>query len=262
MIDTLVNFTAGLHLSWIDIIDILIVSYVLYRAFLLIKGTLAVQMLLGLSLLFFTLKLAQFLQFRTLYWLLQNFWTIWVLILIVIFQPEIRRVLVQISPGGFFQRGSLAESETIEEVVEAIDTFVKNHVGALIVFERETGLRSYTEIGVTIDSIVSRDLICSIFNRQSPLHDGAMIIQKGRITAVTCFLPLTKNPYINLALGTRHRAGIGITEDTDAAAIIVSEETGAISFALRGRLTKNLDINSLKRVLRRVLRVKNGEKTK
>ncbi|OGL45954.1 MAG: TIGR00159 family protein [Candidatus Schekmanbacteria bacterium RBG_13_48_7] len=256
------QFADSIHLRWQDIVDIIIVSYLLYRAFLLIKGTLAVQMLIGLSILFFALKLSQFLQLRTLFWLLQNFWTIWVLALIVLFQPEIRRALVQISPRGFFQRKSLAESETIDEIAEAVDTFVKEHTGALLVFERETGLRTFTEIGVLVDAIVTRDLIRSIFNTRSPLHDGAVIIQKGRIAAATCFLPLSKNPEIDLALGTRHRAGIGITEDTDAASVIVSEETGGISFALRGRLTKNLDNNSLKRVLRRVLRVKDEKTTR
>jgi diadenylate cyclase len=260
LFDTLVQFFQGLNLRWQDIVDILIISYILYRAFILIKGTLAVQMLLGLSILFFALKLSQLFGLQSLYWILQNFWTIWVLVLIVIFQPEIRRALVQISPGGFFRRKSLAVSETIDEIVEAVDSFVKDRTGALIIFERESGLRTYIEIGVLVDAVVSRDIIRSIFQKGAPLHDGAVIIRKGRIASASCFLPLSKNPYLDMSLGTRHRAGIGITEDTDAAAVIVSEETGAVSFAMNGRITKNLDSNSLKRVLRRVLRVRD-EKT-
>jgi diadenylate cyclase len=261
VLETFQEITANIHFRWKDLIDILIVSYLLYRAFLLIKGTLAVQMLLGLSILFFALKLSEFFQLRTLDWILQNFWTIWVLVLVVLFQPEIRRALVQISPGGFFKRKSLAELETVEEVVEAVDSFLKDRIGALIIFERETGLRTFIEIGVTVDALVSRDIIRSIFHPSSPLHDGAVIIQKGRIASAACFLPLSKNPYIEPSLGTRHRAGIGITEDTDAVAIIVSEETGRVSFALRGRLTKNMDANSLKRVLRRTLRVRTERST-
>lgn len=223
-----------------DAIDILIVSYVFYRVFLMFRGTLAVQMLMGLAFLMGASFASKKLELHSINWILENFWAFWVLALVVLFQPELRRTLAQVGRGHLFQRlvGTATEEQAqiLDEVIKAVESLSSRRIGALVVLERETGLRHYAELGVPVDARVSADLLTSIFLPYSPLHDGAVFIQEGRVSAAACFLPLSRNVQLSRSLGTRHRAALGISEETDAVVVVASEETGRISLAVEGRL--------------------------
>ncbi|MBN1354819.1 diadenylate cyclase CdaA [bacterium] len=237
-----------------DVLDILIVAYLIYRAFVLIKGTLTVQILLGLSILFLLMKFSQQYELITLHRLLLQFWQNWVLLAIVLFQPEIRRALAHMgSQWPFFKRHRLKKESVVEEICNAAVSLAESRIGALIVLERETGLANIREMGMKLDAQVTSELLRTIFYPHSPLHDGAVIIYNQRINAAACFLPLTKNPLLARSLGTRHRAAIGVTEETDALTVVVSEERGTISLALRGSLEKITDADHLKRRLTHLL---------
>lgn len=242
---------------WRDAIDILLVSAILYRVFLLLRGTRAVQMLLGLLLLAGISLAAHRLELFTLSWILENFWSAWVLVLIILFQPELRRALTQLGHSRLFRGvlgASLEErSHVVEDVVKAAESLAAKRIGALIVIERTTGLRHYAELGVPLDAVISADLLNSLFLPYSPLHDGAAFIQGDRIVAAGCFLPLSRNVDLSRKLGTRHRAALGITEETDAVAVVASEETGRISLALAGRLEIPPDREALRRRLSELL---------
>ncbi len=234
---------------WRDAIDILLVSAILYRVFLMFRGTRAVSMLLGLLLLAGVSLAARHLELLSLSWILENFWTAWVLVLVIVFQPELRRALTHLGHSRLFQGfvGTSAEerSHVIEDVVKAAEALRAKRIGVLMVIERSTGLRHYAELGVPMDALISSDLLGSLFLPYSPLHDGAVIIQGDRIVAAGCFLPLSRNVDIGRKLGTRHRAALGISEETDAVALAVSEETGRISLAVEGRLETFSDRDSL-----------------
>ena len=234
---------------WRDAIDILLVSAILYRVFLMFRGTRAVPMLLGLLFLAGVSLAARHLELLSLSWILENFWTAWVLVLVVVFQPELRRALTHLGHGRLFQGfvGTSAEerSHVIEDVVKAAEALRAKRIGVLMVIERSTGLRHYAELGVPMDALISSDLLGSLFLPYSPLHDGAVIIQGDRIVAAGCFLPLSRNVDVGRKLGTRHRAALGISEETDAVALAVSEETGRISLAVEGRLETFSDRDSL-----------------
>lgn len=242
-------------LRWLfDLIDILIVGFILYRIILLIKGTRAVQMLLGLAVVFLVYLASQFLGLYTLHWLLDNFLSSIILVIVVIFQSDIRRALIHFGKNPFYTDDTYRdEDEVLDEIVKACMHMAKKQVGALIVLERETGLNDFMEVGVELDAKISSDLIVSVFLPNSPIHDGALVIQKGRISRVGCFLPLTRSADISKNLGTRHRAAIGLTERVDAAVIVVSEETGRITIVVSGKMTKDLDAVALRRVLKRLL---------
>ncbi len=249
MLDVLRNFR-----PLVDLLDIAIVAFIIYRIFLLIKGTRAVQMLLGLAIILIVYVASQLVGFYTLHWFLDNFLSSIILVIIVIFQNDIRRALMHVGRNPFFAGlSSREESEIIDELVKACANLASKRIGSLIVIERETGLKDFLEIGTEIDSKVSSDLIASIFLPYSPIHDGALVIQEGRMTRAGCFLPLSQNPDISKTLGTRHRAAIGLTELVDAVAIVVSEETGKISVVVGGRITRDLDSSALKKVLKRLL---------
>jgi uncharacterized protein (TIGR00159 family) len=256
--DVLKNF------RWLlDLLDIALVAFIIYRIILLIKGTRAVQMLLGLAVILIVYVASQVGGLWTLHWLLDNFLSSIILVIVVIFQNDIRRALMHVGKNPFFADLSYREeTEIMEELVKACVNMASKRIGALIVIERETGLKDFLEVGVEIDSKVSSDLIASIFLPYSPLHDGALIIQQGRLKKAGCFLPLSRNPDISKALGTRHRAAIGLTELVDAVAIVVSEETGKISVVVGGRITRDLDSSSLKRVLKRLLEPRTDKKKK
>jgi diadenylate cyclase len=200
--------------------------------------------------------LSQFLHLETVNWLLRTFMPYLVFGIIVVFQSEIRKVLAQLGktplPGVF---GSPRTEEVIDEVVLAGTTLAAQRTGAIVVIERDMGLRSYIETGIALDAYVTYDLLISIFNPGTPLHDGAVIVQGNRVAAAACFLPLTVNPQLSRELGSRHRAAIGVTEDTDALAVVVSEETGVISLVVGGRIRRDLDAASLKSALLDVLEV-------
>lgn len=233
------------------VFDIVIVAYVFYRLLLLIRGTRAVRMAVGLIVLFFFNIGARQLGLRTVDFLLSNVFTYIVFAIIVLFQSEIRRALSNLGRTPFFRAlQRRAAEEPFEDVVTAATAMASDRRGAIVVIERQVGLRNYIEGGIELDAAVSYDLLVSIFHPDSPLHDGAVIIQDGRLAAAACFLPLTLNPRLSRDLGSRHRAAIGITEETDAVAVVVSEETGTISLVVDGRITRRVDAAALRRKLR------------
>lgn len=243
------------HFRWLlDLLDILLVAFIIYRIILLIKGTRAVQMLLGLGVILLVYVLSRVTGLYTLHWLLDNFLSSIILVIIVIFQNDIRRALIHVGRNPFFSEiGYREEDAVLDELVKACVNMANRRIGALIVIERTTGLKDFLEVGVEIDAKVSSDLITSIFLPYSPIHDGALVLQGGRMARAGCFLPLSQNPDLHKTLGTRHRAAIGLTELVDAVAITVSEETGRISVVVNGKMTRNLDSVGLKRVLKRLL---------
>jgi uncharacterized protein (TIGR00159 family) len=247
------DFSIDGHWGWV-VLDILLVYYIFYRVLLLIKGTRAAQMLVGVALLIIAFLASKRLHLDTSHWLLENFTSSFILFLIVIFQYDIRRGLVRVGRRSFFGLFSAAASDPfLEEVVRSAEDLAQGRIGGLIVIERDADLADYMEEGTPIDGKVSKELIYSILMPTSPIHDGAIVLQKGRIAAAGCFLPLTMNPRVSRFLGTRHRAAIGLTEETDAVVIVVSEETGRISVAVEGELTSHLDTVSLRNQLLRLL---------
>jgi len=234
--------------SWWDIADILIVSFIIYQALKLIRGTRAMQMAIGSLLVLMLLYASQHLPLQTLNWLIRSVLTYAVIAAIVLFQADIRRALSHVGSAPFFRYFARSEqvADTIEEIVTAAGLLAKDRVGAIVVFEREIGLRNYVESGIRVDGVVSYDLLTSIFQQETPLHDGAVIISENRIAAAACFLPLTVSPKLDRDLGTRHRAAIGLTEESDAIAVVVSEERGEISIALQGQLERNLSPEELR----------------
>ncbi len=237
-----------------DAIDILIVAYAFYKLFMLIRETRAEQLVKGIVVLLIATKLSEVLELYTVYWILEKTMTVGVIALLIVFQPELRRALEVIGRTRFFTK-SLAEVKNEEidiisnEIVEAVASLSRQKIGALMVFERETGLNEVVDTGTRINGKVSSGLLINIFIPNTPLHDGAVIIREDMVKAAGCFLPLTDNMNLSKEIGTRHRAALGITERSDSIAIIVSEETGVISVAENGVLTRYLDIKALKLVL-------------
>lgn len=232
---------------WRDTLDILVVAFIIYRIILLIKGTRALQMLNGLAVVFVFYFIAQKLEFMTLHWILTNFLSSIILIIIIIFQHDIRRALTHVGMVPFFGSSETIDEEAIlDEVLKASVSLSNRKIGALIVFEREVGLEDYLDIGIKLDSLVNKEMLQSIFLPNSPLHDGAVIIQGGRITAGSTLLPLTKNPVFDKSLGTRHHAAIGLTEETDAVVVVVSEERGRVSLVEGGRISKDMETEELR----------------
>lgn len=232
-------------IRWQDVIDILIVGYIIYRVILLIKGTRAAQMLVGIAILIVIYFGARELEFLTLYWLLGTFLSSIFLIIIIIFQRDIRRALTEVGQTPF-SKGYEETVHALVEIVKAVQYMADRRIGCLIIIERETGLKDYLESGHSIDATVSRQLLVSLFLPNSPLHDGGVVIRNDRIISAGCVLPLTKNPYISKTLGTRHRAALGLSEETDAIIIVVSEETQKISLVQHGAITTDLDENNLR----------------
>lgn len=238
------------QIRWQDILDIALVSIILYRVFLTLKGTRAARMLVGIGVLLIVSFLAKYFQFYTMDWILQSFWSQIVIVLIILFQQEIRRALAQMGESSFFQNFTSAEElKSLEEIVRAAVALANRKIGALIVVERDVSLKEYVEVGTPLDAKVNKDLLLSIFHPTSPIHDGAVIIRGNRVIAAGCFLPIKLGSEMNKALGTRHRAGFGLTEETDAVAIIVSEETGDISLAMNGVMESHVDMGSLRDIL-------------
>ncbi|UCG78596.1 MAG: diadenylate cyclase CdaA [Nitrospirota bacterium] len=230
-----------------DLFDVLIVSVVVYRLLLIIKGTRALQMLIGLGVLLIASIISRFAGLYTLDWLLQSFWTYIVIALIILFSPEIRKALAKMGEASFLPAFARAEElKSHEEIVRAAVSLSSRKIGGLIVIERDTSLQDFIEIGVPLEARVSRELLLSIFHPTSPIHDGAVIISGNRILAAGCFLPITLNPSLEKGFGTRHRAAIGITEESDAVAVIVSEETGKISLVMTDSVEGPLDMGTLR----------------
>lgn len=234
----------------IDFLDILAVAFIVYWILRLIRGTRAVYMLLGLAVAIAVYWVSTYGELYTLNWLLSNFFGSLLLIVVVVFQNDIRRALTQMGRTPLFSvMASPQDLRVIEELVKTSVSLANKKIGALIVIERDANVMDYLDKGVSIDGVVSKELLTSIFLPVSPIHDGAAVIQKGRVTAAGCFLPLTMNPRFGVEVGTRHRAAIGITEETDAAVIVVSEERGWISLAVEGRITKGMDGKALRNLL-------------
>ncbi len=239
--------------AWIAL-DILLVAMLIYQVLVMIRGTRAVPMLMGLvavSLIFYFARIG---ELTTLNWVLSRVLPYIVFALIVVFQSEIRHILADLGRRLTFLGGSSSDNDSYDDIVLAADLFSQHQTGALIVIEREIGLRTHIESGVPLDARLSYDLLATIFRPSAPLHDGAVLVQKDRIAAAACFLPLSMNPLLSTQLGTRHRAGIGITEETDAIAVICSEETGAISIAVGGNIERDLTVQQLRERLGSELR--------
>ncbi len=238
-------------------LDMAIVYFVTYRILLLIKGTRALQMLFGLVfiLIFFYLSQEEFLHLSTTHWLIDIFIANFIIIVVIIFQDDIRRALAQVGRAPILGgTRSFEETSVLEEVIKACVMLSNRKLGALIAIEREADLSRYIEEGIAVDAVASKDMLFTLFlpEHQNPLHDGAVIIRKGRVAAAGCFLPLTINPRVEKSLGTRHRAGIGLTEDADAAVAIVSEETGKMSVAYNGELFQDMDANQMRAFLQKI----------
>jgi diadenylate cyclase len=236
------------------VLDILLVALIIYEVLVMIRGTRAAPMLAGLAAVAAAFYLARIGELVTLNWLVSHLLPYVVFALIVVFQSEIRHVLSDVGRRVSFLRGPAVEGDSYDDIVLAANLFSQHQTGALIVIEREIGLRTYVESGVAMDARLSYDLLATIFRPSAPLHDGAVIIQKDRLAAAACFLPLSMNPVLSTQMGTRHRAGIGITEETDAIAVIVSEETGAISLAVGGKIERDLTVEQLRERLSSELR--------
>jgi diadenylate cyclase len=239
-----------IHITWVDILDILVVSLMTYWILLLIRGTRAVNMLGGLAILFIAYIVSQILPMYTLHWILSIFLGSIIIIIVVLFQEDLRRALTRMGRNPLFSGMSkVEESRLLEEVVAAMVAMSERHVGALLVLERETRLDDFLAGGTVLDAKVSRETLKSIFFPLSPLHDGATVLRAGRIYLAGCFLPLTIRSDIQKSWGTRHRAALGITERSDAVVILVSEEDGSISLAMDGTLQHALSQDGLKKRL-------------
>ena len=242
------------QVSTLSIFDIVIVAFLIYEFLKLIKGTRAVPMLIGVTVLAIAFYVARVEPLRTLDWLLTTLLPYAIFALIVVFGAEIRHVLARLGRRMVTgQLGGTSGDDSYDDIVLAAKQFSENQTGALIVIEREIGLRTYIESGVALDANLSFDLLTTIFRPSAPLHDGAVIVQKERIAAAACFLPLSMNPVLSTQLGTRHRAAIGITEESDAISVVVSEETGAISLAVGGAIERNIDAEYLRQRLSQLL---------
>lgn len=242
--------------AFINIIDVLLVWFVFYKLITIIKGTKAVQLLKGIFVLIIARILTEYFGLDTLLWMMDQVLMFGFLAIIIIFQPELRRALEQVGRGRLFARTMMQEEEErdrlIEAFVKSVSYMAKRRIGALISIEKETGLSEYIETGTGMDSLITSELLINIFIPNTPLHDGAVIVQRNRIAAAGCYLPLSESPFISKELGTRHRAALGISEVTDAVTIIVSEETGAVSLTANGDIDRNLNMEEFEARLRRV----------
>ncbi len=244
-------------ITWWDLLDILIVSILVYELLKLIRGTRAVQMAVGIAAIVGLYYLSTGLQLETLNWLIRNIVGYVVFATTVLLQADIRRALVHLGRARIFRRfdRKVSDDDTVEELVVATTTLAGKKTGAIIVIERSIGLRNYIESGISLEANLTYDLLVSIFQSSSPLHDGAVIVQGDRVAAAACFLPLTTNPRLNREMGSRHRAAIGVTEENDAVAIVVSEETGKISVVEDGGLEHIPDADRLRERLKAVVKL-------
>ncbi len=240
----------------LPIINILIIAFVIYKIYNMIIGTRAIQVVKGLALIVFAAWLAQFLQLETVGWLLNQLIGVAVIAVIILFQPELRRILTQLGQNRFLGVFFKENINIVDTVAYSVEELSNKKTGALIVIESKVGLKNYIETGVHIDGILSSELLLSLFKRESPLHDGAVIIQRERIVAAKCILPLTERHELLEGYGTRHFAALGLSEETDAFVIVISEETGKISVAWNSRIEMGISIKRLKERLEQLLKVK------
>jgi len=242
---------------WQDLLDIGIIAFLVYRALHIVRGSRAMQMIIGLAVILVAYVSSRALGLFTLNWILDNFLASIILVIIVIFQSDIRRALTQVGTAPLFtaaERMVQRREDIIDEAVQGALALAAKHVGGLIVFEREVGLNEYMEIGTRLDARVSHELLESVFLPHSPIHDGALVIQNRRVTAVRCLLPLSTNPNLKKTWGTRHRAALGVTEETDAVAVVVSEQEGTVTLVVGGNVTENVDGARLRSALQDLVR--------
>ena len=240
------------QLSWWAIIDITLMTVIIYRLLLLIKGTRAMQMVLGIFIVVGSaFLLSQLYPLTSIKWLLDKFYSSIIIIIVVLFQEDLRRVLSRMGKKPFLSPGeNVSSKQILDEITRAAFNLSSKHTGALIVVERNIILSKYVDIGILIEGRISNEILMAIFHTSSPIHDGAVIIQQGRIAAAGCYLPLTRDESVDPNLGTRHRAAIGISQETDALVVVVSEETSTISLVVDGKMTRNLDPKELRKILR------------
>ncbi|WP_071458842.1 diadenylate cyclase CdaA [Bacillus massilinigeriensis] len=236
-----------------NIVDILLVWFVIYKLITVIRGTKAVQLLKGIFMILFVKFISDYFGLKTLSWMMEQALTWGFLAIIIIFQPELRRALEQLGRGHLFSRTGLQEEEEeermLESILKATDYMAKRRIGALMSVEKETGMSDYIETGIQLNSRISAELLINIFIPNTPLHDGAVIIQKSTVAAAACYLPLSESPFISKELGTRHRAALGVSEVTDSITIVVSEETGSVSLTKNGELYRDLNKDKLRELL-------------
>jgi diadenylate cyclase len=238
------------QIRWQDMVDVILMSIIVYRLLLIIKGTKAAHMLIGLGLLLMASLLSRYFELYTVDWMIQSFWAQIVIAIIILFQPEIRRALAQMGEAHIFKNLTSAEElKSLDEIVRATVALANKKIGALIAIERDTSLKDFVEMGTPLDAKVTKEILLSIFHPTSPIHDGAVVIKGNRIVAAGCFLPITMGPEISKSLGTRHRAGLGLSEETDAVIVVVSEETGMVSMAIHGKFETHLDMGTLRDIL-------------
>jgi diadenylate cyclase len=241
------------QIRWQDLVDISLITFLVYRSLQIVRGSRAMQMIIGLAVILVAYVSSRALGLFTLNWILDNFLGSIILVIIVIFQSDIRRALTQVGTAPLFvtaERMVQPREDVIDEVAQAAGALAARKIGALIVFQREVGLNEYMEIGTRLDARVSRELIESVFSPHSPIHDGALVIQRGRVTAVRCVLPLSTNPNLRKTWGTRHRAALGVTEETDAIAVVVSEQEGTVALVVGGNVSENNDSVRLRSALK------------
>ena len=245
------------QIRWQDLLDIGIIAFLVYRALHIVRGSRAMQMIIGLAVILVAYVSSRALGLFTLNWILDNFLASIILVIIVIFQSDIRRALTQVGTAPLFtaaERMVQRREDIIDEAVQGALALAAKHVGGLIVFEREVGLNEYMEIGTRLDARVSHELLESVFLPHSPIHDGALVIQNRRVTAVRCLLPLSTNPNLKKSWGTRHRAALGVTEETDAVAVVVSEQEGTVTLVVGGNVTENVDGARLRSALQELVK--------
>ena len=231
----------------VDAIDILIVAFLFYRLFAMIKGTRAAQMFVGLIFIVIASIVAQWFRLNALNWIIGSLKTVWVILFVILFQPELRALLTHVGQNRLLRALiRVGDGGVLKEILAAVEDMSKERRGALIVVERDMGLRDYIETGTKLDAAVTKELLETVFTPHSPLHDGAVVIRGDQIAAAGCILPLSETPGLSPILGTRHRAALGLAEETDACVFVVSEETGAISIAHKGELKWNLDEGQLR----------------
>ncbi len=254
--DAILGFFRQFPLSLWDLVDILVVAVAIYEGLKLIRGTRAVQMVVGSVFIVFLYFFSRWAPLQTVNWAIRNIFGYVVFAAIVLFQSDLRRALAHFGRTPFFRlfgRRAESDDDMIEELVVAATMLAERRTGAIIAVERAIGLRNYIESGIPLDATITHDLIVSVFQRTAPLHDGAVIIQEQRLAAAACFLPLTVNPQLSRELGSRHRAAIGLTEENDAVAVVVSEETGTISLAIEGRIERGLNAVRLRQRLKELI---------
>ncbi|KAA3602137.1 MAG: TIGR00159 family protein [Calditrichaeota bacterium] len=243
-----------LSVTFFDLLDIALVSFIFYKLFIILRGTRAYQMFIGFVVLLSFSFLAEATQLKGMTWLIDNIRAVWVVVFVILFQAELRRFLIYLGQSKLVTSFLKHEiTNFMDALLEALENLSNTKTGALIVFEKDTGLKAIIETGLTLRADITKELLISIFNKNSPLHDGAVVIRDNLVEAATCFLPLTQNPNLPHELGTRHRAGIGVTEESDALVLIVSEETGKISMASNGILSRDLTIKEVKENLQKEL---------